>query len=289
MSSKIYFKNHRRFSVKRKAVSVITGLHYLLAPKHAKKTARKLFLTPVKGRVVNREPAGLIKKTINTSEGELMTYQIGNGPMWLLSHGWSGSSSQFYPLMEHIANAGFTALAYDQPAHGESEGTHSSLPSFVTALNDLLGQFDHIEGLVTHSMAGAGALESTHPSLSGKPVLLIAPVLNYRDNLYGTVRASGYSMRLFDEVVKEVEDKYSYPIFSIDPFEKLKSRRSKVVIVHDRHDRFANFGPSMEAAGWDHVHLVATEGLGHGRIMKSQALFDAFDMLALSAGYPSGN
>ncbi len=283
MSSKIYFKSHGRFSVKRKAVSVVSGLHFLLAPKHAKRTARKLFLTPAKGRAINKEPAGMIKKTIDTSEGKLMTYQIGNGPLWLLSHGWSGSSSQFFPLMEHIAAAGFTALAYDQPAHGESEGRQSSLPSFVTALNDLLSQFDGVEGVVTHSMAGAGMLESTHSALAGKPVLLVAPVLNYRDNLYGTVKASGYSMRLFEEVVKEVEDKYNYPIFSIDPLAKLKKRNSPVVIVHDRHDRFAHFGASEEAGNCEHVHLVATEGLGHGRIMKSKALFDAFDLLVSSS------
>ena len=54
-------------------------------------------------------------------------------------------------------------------------------------------------------------------------MLLIAPVLDYLDNLFSTVARSGYSMRLFEEVVNEVQDEYRYPIQSIDPYKSLNS------------------------------------------------------------------
>lgn len=38
-----------------------------------------------------------------------------------------------FPLMEHIAAQGFTALAYDHPAHGESEGAFGHVPHLCVA------------------------------------------------------------------------------------------------------------------------------------------------------------
>ncbi|EOD81423.1 putative hydrolase or acyltransferase [Grimontia indica] len=280
MSSKIYFGNNNRFSFKRGALSVASRLHHTIAPKHALKTARRLFLTPAKGRETNPMPEGMVVEAVPTAQGKMMTYKLGTGPTWVLTHGWSGSSNQFFPLMEYIAEAGFTALAYDHPGHGKSEGKEGSIPAFLCALDDILNQQEKIEGVVAHSMGGATLLESEHPSLQGKPIILVAPVLKYWDNLFGTIEASGYSMKLFKEVIASVGQEYNVRIEDIDPFVKLGQRQSPVVIVHDKGDRFAPFGVSKEATIYDHVTLVETEGLGHGRVLKSAPLKEAFSKVA---------
>ncbi|MCV5752037.1 lysophospholipase, partial [Escherichia coli] len=132
--------------------------------------------------------------------------------MWVLTHGWSGTASQFYPLMEHIAACGFTALAYDHPAHGESDGQYGHIPGFVRGLEEVLDSVEEgVAGLVGHSMGTTSALECRHHKLENKPLLLIAPVLNYGENLFGSIARSGYSMKLFKAVVSEVEDQYGYP------------------------------------------------------------------------------
>ncbi|USH04296.1 lysophospholipase [Grimontia kaedaensis] len=280
MSSKIYFGNNNRFSFKRGALSVASRLHHKIAPKHALKTARRLFLTPAKGRETNPVPEGMVIEAVPTKQGNMMTYKLGSGPTWVLTHGWSGSSNQFFPLMEHIVEAGFTALAYDHPGHGKSEGKEGSIPAFLNALDGILNQQEKIEGVVAHSMGGATLLESEHPSLQGKPIILVAPVLKYWDNLFGTIEASGYSMKLFKEVIASVGQEYNVRIEDIDPFVKLGKRQSPVVIVHDKGDRFAPFGVSKEATIYDHVTLVETEGLGHGRVLKSDPLKEAFSKVA---------
>ncbi len=105
MSSKIYF-NTRRFSPSKLLLGLGTRLHHVLAPTHAKRTASKLLLTPQRATRDVAAPAGLVEQAIHTSEGTLMSYRLGQGPVWLLMHGWSGSASQFYPLMSHIAAQG---------------------------------------------------------------------------------------------------------------------------------------------------------------------------------------
>ncbi|MGF1709344.1 alpha/beta hydrolase [Vibrio kagoshimensis] len=280
MSEKIYFNTSNKFSFKRSLIGATTNLHYILAPSHAKKTARKLLLTPVRTEAKNAEPKGLVKAEVVGRDGVLKTYSLGSGPTWILTHGWSGTASQFYPLMEHIAKQGFTALAYDHPAHGGSDGVHGHIPAFVNGLEAILDSADEVVGLVGHSMGTASALECKHAKLENKPLLLIAPVLDYLDNLFGSVARSGYSMKLFEAVVGEVEEQFNYPIQSVDPYGKLALRSSRTIIVHDEKDKFTKFSVSQRAANeMEKVNLVATQGQGHGRVMKCQEVFESFDNL----------
>ncbi|MEB8288214.1 alpha/beta fold hydrolase [Aeromonas veronii] len=283
MSSKIYF-NTRRFSPSKWLLGIGTRLHHRLAPSHAKRTASKLLLTPQRNQRDGSEPAGLVKQAVHTSEGTLMSYRLGQGPLWLLMHGWSGSASQFYPLMSHIAAQGFTAIAYDHPAHGQSAGNTGHLPRFVRAFDELAtrlaSEVGPLHGVIAHSMGGAVTLSSRQPGIDSLPLLLISPVLDYVPQLYGMVARSGYSIRLFDAVVKEIELEYQHPLSTVDPLGRLASRNGAAIIVHDEEDRFAPHDDSLRASQDGHTRLVSTRGLGHGRILASAPVFAAFDQLA---------
>lgn len=280
MSEKIYFNTANKFSVKKSLVNLTTRLHHTLAPTHAKRIARNLLLTPARAKPKNELPSGLVTGEVASKEGLLKTYQLGSGPVWVMTHGWSGSANQFFPLMEHIASQGYTALAYDHPGHGRSEGAYGHIPAFVLGLESILDSVDDVAGLVAHSMGTVSALECHHQKLVDKPLLLIAPLLDYLDNLFGSIARSGYSMRLFDAVVNEVEEQYRYPLKSIDPYSKLKSRAAQTIIVHDEQDKFAKYSESVKAAQeMANVSLVTTQDQGHGRVMKCQQVMDSFDKL----------
>ncbi|WP_339330403.1 alpha/beta hydrolase [Aeromonas hydrophila] len=283
MSSKIYF-NTRRFSPSKWLLGLGTRLHHTLAPAHAKRTASKLLLTPQRNQRDDTAPAGLVKQAVHTSEGPLMSYRLGQGPVWLLMHGWSGSAGQFYPLMSHIAAQGFTAIAYDHPAHGHSAGHTGHLPRFVRAFDELVekmtAECGPLQGLIAHSMGGAVTLSSRRRELDALPLLLISPVLDYVPQLYGMVARSGYSIRLFDAVVKEIEQEYQHPLSTVDPLGRLAGRTGPAIIVHDEEDRFAPHGDSLRATQDGRTRLVSTRGLGHGRILASAPAFAAFDQLS---------
>ncbi|MGL6487774.1 alpha/beta hydrolase [Aeromonas hydrophila] len=283
MSSKIYF-NTRRFSPSKWLLGLGTRLHHTLAPAHAKHTASKLLLTPQRNQRDDTAPAGLVKQAVHTSEGTLMSYRLGQGPVWLLMHGWSGSAGQFYPLMSHIAAQGFTAIAYDHPAHGHSAGHTGHLPRFVRAFDELVekmtAEYSALQGVIAHSMGGAVTLSSRRHELDALPLLLISPVLDYVPQLYGMVARSGYSIRLFDAVVKEIEQEYQHPLSTVDPLGRLAGRSGPAIIVHDEEDRFAPHGDSLRATQDGRTRLVSTRGLGHGRILASAPAFAAFDQLS---------
>ncbi|WP_261818018.1 alpha/beta hydrolase [Vibrio gallicus] len=285
MSDKIYFNTSQRFNFRRSLINIGTRVHHKVAPRHARNIARKLFLTPARTPGKNTMPQGMQLDSISSAHGELKTYRLGAGPVWVLNHGWSGSANQFFPLMEHIAEQGFTALAYDQPAHGKSGGAYGHIPAFVAGLETILDSESDVVGIVAHSMGTASTIECKHVTAQQVPMLLIAPVLDYLENLFDSVRRSGYSMKLFEEVVEEVSCEYHYPIHTIEPYNKLKLRQPLTHIVHDKDDKFAKFSVSERAAQEiDKVDLVMTQGLGHGRIMKSAPVKQSFDALVELSG-----
>jgi pimeloyl-ACP methyl ester carboxylesterase len=55
--------------------------------------------------------------------GELAVTTWGEkGPSVLLMHGWGGARAQMTGFVEPLLAAGYRVVAYDQPAHGESDG-----------------------------------------------------------------------------------------------------------------------------------------------------------------------
>ncbi|KOO11142.1 esterase, partial [Vibrio xuii] len=55
------------------------------------------------------------------------------------------------------------------------------------------------------------------------------------------------------------------------------------IIVHDQDDKFTRFSVSEKAAQeMENVSLVATQGQGHGRVMKCQQVMDSFDRLVIN-------
>lgn len=285
MSDKIYFGKANGFNLRKTLLNWTTRTHHRLAPKHAARKARDLLLKPVRMTAKNPKPSGMSQAVVTSNLGDLAVFRCGQGPVWLLSHGWSGSANQFFPLMAYIAEQGFQAVAFDHTAHGNSGGRHAHMPAFILAVDAVLEHLSEqqveLAGVIGHSMGTAALLESQHPALAQLPMLLVAPILQYRSNLYRTVERSGFSLRLFDAVVREVEQQFNLPITSIDPYQRLLARSQATVIVHDQNDRFADFAPSAQAAASQPlVQLLACEGLGHSRILNAPQLLQAWHSLA---------
>ena len=47
-------------------------------------------------------------------------WQWGEGPPVLLVHGWEGHAAQFAGFIPRLLEQGFSAVAFDAPAHGQS-------------------------------------------------------------------------------------------------------------------------------------------------------------------------
>ena len=144
-----------------------------VAPGLAARLAADLFMRPA--RVEPRawelkwiEDAQPVQLT--TRHGDMSGWSWGEGPAVILLHGWNGRGSQMGLLARAVAGAGFRAVAFDGPAHGNSPGRRTNLINHSAALVDVARELPDMHGIVGHSF---GALAISYrwaelPSLSRK-------------------------------------------------------------------------------------------------------------------------
>jgi pimeloyl-ACP methyl ester carboxylesterase len=251
-----------------------------LAPSFAMKRAEDNLLSPKSRRIdLTRLPNGIQGMRLDTREGTIQTYHLGQGPAVLLIHGWAAGGYQFFPLMRGLARCGFRAVAFDHFGHGHSTGDQASLQSFIVASNLMLkylndNAHDGVAGIVAHSM-GCIALANANAKLIGDtPLMLIAPVFNFREFFARQVRKSGLSAKLAARCLERLEQGSGFGQGSMSLNKKLVAYADQTVIVHDKTDEEANFVDSVKFCTENPLtRLNTTTGQGHERIIHSESVW----------------
>ena len=277
MSSKIYFSNktNARKPASYYLIKAVSRALHTISPRFALKQTRKLLLTPAKSKRPPKQPHAITHSHISSQIGQLALYRIGTGPKVILTHGWSGSAAQFFPLMEKIAQAGFEAVAFDHFAHGNSDEKRANLPLFIKGLAAVIYELkpQNIACLVSHSMGAVAALNQAKHFKH----LLIAPAFNFYNSFEHSILSTGLTRKLFTNLMSEIEQEHQVRFDDLLPEPHLAQTQDTVHIVHDSQDRFAQYQFSAEQAKlYPHVTLTTTEGLGHGRVINSDHTWQAF-------------
>ncbi len=279
MSSKIYFKQNGKRNFTWWMARILSTSLLSLPTKTQLKISKKLLLKPVR-RKIAALPEAMTSERINTEDGILAVYRLGEGPKVLLSHGWSGSASQLFPLMQRIATAGFQAVAFDQIGHGESSGQQANLFLFIRAKQAMIEKLEaegEVKAVISHSMGGVAALTALKKPY---PLLLIAPVFKLQQSMFEKVAESGIKTRLLENILFDLERQYDMEFFNNNPEKNAADYSGKIHIVHDRNDPFTPLSDSQIVSDKNqHVTLKATNNLGHGRIIGSEDTWKAFRQL----------
>jgi pimeloyl-ACP methyl ester carboxylesterase len=131
-----------------------------LAPGLAARLAARLFLAaPPRRRTTAPEQDVLARaerRDLAFDGGHLRTWRWGTGPVVVLLHGWGGSAGQLRGFVEPLVHAGYTAVAFDAPGHGDSSGKRTSLPGFAQALMQVARELGPVHAVIAHSFGGAG-------------------------------------------------------------------------------------------------------------------------------------
>src|SRR2546426_2573453 len=134
----------------------------LLAPGFAGAWAERLFLTPPRPRDGAATALDLIEARSSFLEHKgrsIATWRWGDAgaPAVLLAHGWGGHAAQMRAFVSPLLRAGYRVIAYDQPAHGVSDGRLTGLPDFAEVLAEVAWHFGDVRAVLAHSLGGAAA------------------------------------------------------------------------------------------------------------------------------------
>src|SRR6185437_6656155 len=168
-------------SLPRISTNVRFAASALLFPELAGAWAERMFLTPPRSADAAAAALDLIdaRSSFVAHKGRaIATWRWGSrdAPAVLLAHGWGGHAAQMRAFVFPLLSAGLRVIAYDQPAHGLSEGRLTGLPDFADVLAELAWHHGEVRAIIGHSLgARAAAMGHAWSKLDLDKIVLISP------------------------------------------------------------------------------------------------------------------
>lgn len=261
------------------------GLTSRLAPGLARRWATHLFCTPPRHPHPPVEQAWLARaRTVDVRgrHGRIAAWRWaapggadGEGaPRVLLMHGWGGRGTQLHAFIQPLLDAGFDVVALDAPAHGFSEHRYASMLHFAQAVRAVAGAVGGVQAVIAHSLGGAATSYAlTQGWIAPAAVVTVAAPTDFDAYSRYFARQLNVSERVRDAMQRHLERRLGVAWKDLEGGALAARQVIPALIVHDRDDREVPFAAGERlAAHWSGARLLATEGLGHRRILRDPAV-----------------
>ncbi len=208
----------------------------------------------------------------------LKGYEWGKGEqVVLLVHGWESRGTALRSFVPALVEKGYRVVAFDGPAHGNSDGKRTNIIHFAGAVKAIIRQIGGVNSIITHSFGGAStvfALTTMEPSVRIEKLVLIGTpnrLSRVFDEAASTMRLPGAVKKRFWDML---EHKLGMPIDQADLSNAAgRVNVEELLIVHDRFDPVVAFRSAEEIhESWENSTLLVSEGYGHYRLMKNPDL-----------------
>ena len=249
----------------------------LLAPEIAARMAYRMWFKPGRGELHDGERellAGARQETFSFSGLSIAVQIWGSGPTVLLVHGWGSRGSRMAGIASALAQAGFRALAFDGPAHGDSEGWGTSGIQMAALTQALAEEYGPFAGAVTHSFGGIAINLAYRNGLALDRLVCISPPADAPRLMSVYLEMLKLKPAIAERVQEMGKEQFGDDIWErLTMYHKPAEMPLPALIVHDRNDRVALFSEGEKvASSWPNAELLATDGLGHRRILKDPAV-----------------
>jgi pimeloyl-ACP methyl ester carboxylesterase len=194
-----------------------------------------------------------------------------DAPAVLLVHGWGGLAAQMRGFVPRLLASGFRVIAYDQPAHGLSEGKLTGLPDFADVVAAVARAHDGVRAVIAHSLGAAGAAVALSRGLEVERAVLIGAPSDFVGYTRRFARWHWMPERARRRMQAAIEERFGVPMAELE-VERLAPRlRAQALLIHDRRDPVSPWRHGAQIAqAWPGARLLTTEGLGHGRILDAE-------------------
>jgi pimeloyl-ACP methyl ester carboxylesterase len=241
------------------------------------KKVYRAFFTPTKYEVKSADEAVIERGKnyrIPFDDGELAVTTWGeSGPTVLLMHGWGGARAQMTGFVEPLLAAGYRVVAYDQPAHGESDGKMTNVLEISPTMDLILQREGPFEAVIAHSF---GTLITSYALVKRNfppPSKLI--YLGAFNRLLDSLPRFQVLANLPDELIhglrEMIYDNFGRDVIDAIVHESLvKQIHIPALMFHDRSDNVTPVEDSRAIANaWDEAQYIETNGLGHRGALQS--------------------
>jgi pimeloyl-ACP methyl ester carboxylesterase len=173
----------------------------------------------------------------------------------------------------HLAAAGYRVIAYDQPAHGLSDGRLTGLPDFADVLAEVARHHGNVQAVIAHSLGGPAAALAIARGLPAARAVLVSPP----SDLVGYSRRFAHWLAIPERVRRAmqaaIEERFGVRWSDLEISRLAPRLRAEALVIHDRHDSQVPWKQGAALARhWPGARLLTTQGLGHGRILDDDSV-----------------
>lgn len=196
-----------------------------------------------------------------------------------LMHGWGGRGAQFAAMVAPLVEAGHRVVMFDAPAHGDSDhgpagpGRTNGV-EFGRALDAVFCRFGPASAVVAHSMGTISTyLALRFGWLGTERLVLIAPMVE-ASSLFDQFQAAlGFGPRVRAAFDRAVDEFVGVPVAEFDARVQAGHVEARpTLVITDRGDRQTPYADVVDFAETIGAPLVATEGLGHRKVLRDPAV-----------------
>lgn len=238
-----------------------------------------MFFKPAPTPVLKREQALMnaadTRHELRWNQQRVIVYSWGSGPLLVLIHGWGARASRLCHFVPTLTALGYRVLAVDAPAHGQSSGKRTSLLDLKDMLIQLQQNYGPVEGMIAHSFGALALVHSLAHGLEMNKAVLISMPSRFAD----LVERYAHSLKLNPAVHAALKKRLhrKFALYGADfdevarhfsPVYYASTIKARTLILHDQEDKQVPFVESAElAAAWPQATFIASNGLGHQRIL----------------------
>ena len=200
----------------------------------------------------------------------------------LLLHGFGSAAYKFESYVAPLVKKGYEVLAFDAPAHGDSDGTNTNAIEYSEMIKKVIELYGPVNSFIAHSFGGIAislAIESLPHDASTK-IVFIAPATETTsavDGAFVMLKLNDDEVRKeFDNIIFEKSGKQT-EWFSIR--RAVKNIKAQILWIHDEDDDITPLSDALKVKNDNNANIkfIITKGLGHRRIYHDTAVKKAIE------------
>ncbi len=213
-------------------------------------------------------------------DGELAVTSWGksDGPSVLLMHGWGGTRAQMTGFVDPLLFAGYRVVAYDQPAHGESNGQMTNILEIAPTMELIREKEGPFDAIIAHSFGTLIASYALVKRNFPPPSKLI--YFGAFNRLLDSLPRFQALAKLPDEIIHGLREML-YENFGRDVLDAIVNETLApqipipALMFHDVTDNVTPVEDSRAIAkAWKNAQFIETNGLGHRGALQSKEIHE---------------